>query len=90
MTTEPLEIVRQPTPNPNAAKFTLNRMISTKGTTYRDAAATDVEWARSLLQIEGVSQVFALNDFISIVKSQESDWNAIVPQVERILEAAFV
>ena len=33
----PLEISVQGTPNPNAAKFTLNRAVAAQGTTYREA-----------------------------------------------------
>jgi hypothetical protein len=87
---QPLEIVPQATPNPNAAKFTLNRVVATQGTTYRDAAAADVAWAKRLLGIPGVVQVFAINNFISVHKRPEADWNVIGPQVEQVLRDAFV
>lgn len=103
---EPLEIVAQATPNPNAAKFTLNRTVATQGTTYRlpaapqgdatgdaaqagDLTSADVSWAKELLAIPGVTQVFALNNFISVNKTAEADWNAIGPQVEQVLRKAF-
>jgi hypothetical protein len=99
---ETLEISMQGTPNPNAAKFTLNRMVAVQGTTYRlpaapaaggaQAGATESGepgWARELLRIAGVTQVFALNNFISVNKAPEADWNTIGPQVERVLRKAF-
>ena len=86
---EPLEITAQGTPNPNAVKFTLNRVIATQGKTYRDAATADVEWAKRLLEIAGVTQVFALNNFISITKTSEADWKTVGPQIEHILGQAF-
>ena len=86
---EPLEIVVQDTPNPNAAKFTLNRMVATQGRTYRDAASADAEWARQLLAIGGVTQVFALQNFISVTKTSETDWALLGPRVEQILRRAF-
>ena len=86
---EPLDISVQGTPNPNAAKFTLNRVIATQGTTYRDPAAADTEWAKQLLAIPGVTQVFAINNFISVNKTSEADWNTIGPQVERVLHSVF-
>ena len=85
---EPLEISVQGTPNPNAAKFTLNRVVATQGTTYR-AAAVEPAWARELLAIPGVTQVFAINDFISVNKAPEADWNAIGPRIEQVLRQAF-
>jgi hypothetical protein len=86
---EPLEISVQGTPNPNATKFTLNRVVATQGKTYREAANAEVEWARRLVGIAGVTQVFALNNFVSVTKAPEADWNVIGPQVEQILQQAF-
>ena len=86
---EPLEITVQGTPNPNAAKFMLNRIVATQGKTYREVASAETEWAKQLLGIAGVTQVFALNNFISVNKAPEADWNAIGPQVEQILRQAF-
>ena len=86
---EPLEIAVQGTPNPNAAKFTLNRVVAAQGRTYRDAAGADAAWAKQLLAISGVTQVFAINNFISVNKTAEADWNVIGPQVEQILQQAF-
>ena len=86
---EPIEITTQGTPNPNAAKFTLNRIVAAQGKTYRDSSAADVEWAKQLLMIPGVTQVFAINNFVSVNKRPEADWNIIGPQVERILQQAF-
>ena len=101
----PLEIAVQETPNPHAVKFTLNRTIAAQGRTYRlpaaptegasraaqagDAAGADTPWAVALLRIAGVTQVFALNNFISVTKTPEASWDAIVPQVERTLQQAF-
>ena len=86
---EPLEIIVQDTPNPNAAKFTLNRAVATQGKTYRDAATADADWAKQLLGIAGVTQVFAVNNFISISKTPQADWEVIGPQAEAILKRVF-
>jgi len=85
---EPLEILVEGTPNPNAAKFTLNRVVATQGKTYRDAVTADA-WAKALLSIPGVTQVFAVNNFISVTKSPDAEWDAIVPRVEEGLRKAF-
>ncbi len=82
----PLEIMVHATPNPNAAKFTLNRVVAAQGATYRDPASAETAWARRLLGIHGVVQVFAINNFVSVNKSPEAAWDAIVPQVERVLQ----
>lgn len=86
---EPLEILVEDTPNPNAAKFTLNRTVATQGKTYRDAATADASWAKALLAVPGIVQVFAVNNFISVTKSPDAAWDALVPQVEAALRQAF-
>ncbi len=85
---EPLTISGQGTPNPNAVKFTLNRVVAAQGTSYRDAA-TATGWANELLSIPGVVQVFALNTFVSVTKAPDADWNTLGPQVEAVLRRAF-
>lgn len=93
----PLEISVQATPNPHAAKFTLNRVVAAQGTTYRrapsaqatDAASAEPAWTAQVLDVAGVTQVFALNNFISITKVPEADWDVIAPRIEQILRQAF-
>ena len=85
----PLEIAVQATPNPNAAKFTLNRVVAAQGATYRDAASAGTPWAQQLLGIPGVVQVFAINNFVSVNKAPDAAWDAIVPHVERVLQETF-
>ena len=98
---EPLEITAQGTPNPNAAKFTLNRVVAAQGSTYRlpvppvggtqagDASGTMPGWARELLSIAGITQVFAINNFVSVNKTPEAEWQVIGPQIEQVLRRAF-
>lgn len=85
---DPLELDAQATPNPNALKFALNRMVAAQGTTYRDASQA-AGWAQELLGIAGVTQVFALNNFVSVTKAPAADWAVIGPQVEAVLRDAF-
>ena len=87
---EPLSIDTQGTPNPNAAKFTLNRVVASQGTTYRPPAdAATPAWVQAVLAIPGVTQVFALNNFVSVNKTSDADWKAVGPQVEQALRKAF-
>jgi hypothetical protein len=98
---EPLALAVHKTPNPNAMKFTLNRVIAKEGVTYRPAPAqpgggtaqepapVQPAWAQRLLGISGVTQVFALHDFISVHKASEADWAVIGPQVEQVLRQVF-
>ena len=81
-----LEVVPQRTPNPNAIKFTLNRNIASVGKTYRDPNTAEQVWAKEILTIPGITQLFAINNFISVTKDEASDWEEIIPRVSEILQ----
>jgi hypothetical protein len=76
----------QPTPNPNAAKFILDRPISDQPKSFFDAAsAAGHSIAARLFAIEGVSSVLLLGDFVTINKSPEARW----PQINRRVKAVL-
>lgn len=87
---EPLKILVGETPNPNAVKLTLNRTVASSGETYRgDPAAVSAPWAKALLGIPGVVGVFGINNFISVNKQPDADWEAIIPNAETALRQVF-
>lgn len=94
---EPLEIVVGGTPNPNAAKLTLNRTVAAKGETYRlpalgvagQVGGDTPTWAKALLRIPGVTGVFGINNFISVNKTPESSWETIIPQAQAALKQVW-
>ena len=82
----PLTVTVQPTPNINALKFVLNRrMTEGRSQTFTDADTAAAPLARDLLRIPGVRQVFFLNDFITITRTEGADWTAVTPQVETLI-----
>jgi hypothetical protein len=86
-----VNIIVQPTPNPNAFKFTLDRQLSAgKSQTISSAPdpAADPLGSR-LFAIPGVTMVFLLNDFITISKSADANWENLVPQIEAALHEHF-
>ena len=86
---EPLSIVASGTPNPNALKFSLNRVVAEQGKTYRAGAPADAAWAQALLAIPGVIGVYGVQNFISVNKQPDADWAVIVPLAEASLRRAF-
>ena len=78
----------EPTPNPNAMKFTLNRDVQpgSQGRTFADPVqALSSPLARRLLEIDGVASVFLLRDFVTVTRQPDGDWDAIVGAVEKAL-----
>ena len=69
------------TPNPNAMKFTLDVTLSERIDTTR-GEGTESPFARAMLEVEGVASVFGVNDFVTITREADADWDPIVCAVE--------
>jgi hypothetical protein len=79
----------QPTPNPNALKFVLDRQVSQQPLSFFNVeAAKDYPLAKRLFEIAGVSSILLLGDFITINKSPSSDWDDIRVQARAVLADA--
>ena len=86
----PIEVKSEPTPNPNAMKFTLNRKVIEHGscTFHADGEITN-DLAKKLFAIQGVKSLFFFNNFISVSRDQSVSWNSILPKVEEVLRVYF-
>jgi hypothetical protein len=79
----------QPTPNPNALKFVLDREVSQQPLSFFNAdAAQNYPLARRLFEIPGVTNLLLLGDFITINKSPDGAWDDIKDQARAVLHAA--
>ncbi len=71
----------QETPNPNAVKFILKEAVS-YGTSHSfDSVekAVDDKLAKSLFEIGEVVSVFYMDKMITVEKTDEADWDEILP-----------
>ena len=76
----------QPTPNPNAAKFVLDKPVAENPTSFFNAAqAAEHPLAVKLFSIEGVSSLLLLGDFITVNKTPDADWKTVSSRVTAIL-----
>jgi len=84
MMADPVDVMVEPTPNPNSMKFTLNRAVSEgKGLSFMNAEQAEASpLARRLFEIPGVKSIFMLNNFITVGRDPAVDWSAIVGEVE--------
>jgi hypothetical protein len=78
----------EPTPNPNAIKFSVGRPVGGPGTVVR-GAQPDEEYLAELLELDGVASVFFTADFVTISKTPDGSWDAITPEATAILERHF-
>ena len=76
----------QPTPNPNAAKFVLDKPVVEQPMSFFNAgAAKGHALAEKLFAIPGVSSLLLLGDFITVNKTPTAHWGEISPKVKSIL-----
>ena len=76
----------QPTPNPNAVKFVLDRPISEGPASFFNAEqATGHPIARQFFAIAGVTSVLLLGDFVTINKDASAAWPTIKRRVKQVL-----
>jgi len=77
-----------PTPNPNAVKFSVGTPVGGPAT-FVAGQATDNPMASAILELEGVTSIFMTADFVTISKSPDADWEVIVPDAQAILEEHY-
>jgi hypothetical protein len=76
------------TPNPNSIRVGLSDSKFPKATTYRSAQEAVADpLVQALFGIPGVTQVFTLNNFITISKDPAANWAKIEPKVAEVLLA---
>ena len=68
----------QITPNPNSLKFLPGRRVSNSGTfEINDKNKTTNDLVRSILSINGVTGIFLGEDFLSVNKKEDFNWEDI-------------
>jgi NFU1 iron-sulfur cluster scaffold homolog, mitochondrial len=80
----------QETPNPNAVKFILREPVS-YGTSHSFQSADDAKsdtLASSLFEVGNVESVFYMDKMITVEKSDEADWDDVLPALAVPIRAA--
>jgi Fe-S cluster biogenesis protein NfuA len=84
-----MEITVQPTPNPNALKFILDKDIKTQGKvsfkTPQDCK--DVPLAAALFDLRGVDQIHFFQNVITVSKFSFEDWDSLESAVQTCIES---
>ena len=80
----------EPTPNPNSMKINLDERLDPdqKYTiTKKDKVRCPVE-LKDILDIDGVTSIFRVADFLSVQRYPNADWEEILMRVRTIIEGA--
>lgn len=77
------------TPSPNCIKLNVNEVLSAKALTLQKGIQTEAPaFAQQLLAIESVQAVFLVNDFITLTRKGNADWQPILAQAIQIIGVA--
>ncbi len=86
-----LDIQVQGTPNPHAAKFTLSRTLPVEGSRsyFAPSDAEGDDLAEGLFEVEGVKALLVVEDFITVTKSEDAEWEDLVEEVAEVIRSRF-
>lgn len=78
----------QPTPNPNALKFVLNKNVKNvgKATFSRPSEALGLRLAEDLFAIEGVRQLHFFENVITVTYAEDTDVDTLQLEVQAVLQ----
>ncbi|MBM7554068.1 NifU N-terminal domain-containing protein [Thalassobacillus pellis] len=83
-----MSVRAEATPNPNAMKFTTDSMVF-KGdgsVSVMAGQTSEHEILNDLMELDGVDNVFGFQNFITVNKTFDADWEALTPKVNEVFE----
>ena len=80
----------QETPNPNAVKFILKEPVTNGVARQFDSAdkAQEDQLAKALFDTGGIVSVFYMDSMVTVEKTDEGDWDELLPQLAVPIRAA--
>ncbi len=85
----PYKVVNtQPTPNPDALKFMMNKPVVKAGTRSFSSKTEAVgdSFAEALFDLQGVRNIYLSEDFVSVTKSMVEEWHDLVEPLQGSIE----
>lgn len=86
-----VDVMVDPTPNPNAFKFTLDRAVTEGGSeSYADKEQAQAHpLAAKLFELPGVAAVFFLNNFVTVTRDPSQSWDDLAPEVVNVIQEHY-
>ena len=88
MTKKHVQLSASPTPNPNAVKFLPNMHFFESGTVefQKDSEhLNESKLAKKLFEIDGIDIIMIGFNFISVTKSQTTEWESLLEKIRDII-----
>lgn len=84
---EGIAIYAESTPNPNTMKFVANRTLVPRRFEFNNSAqAQHAPLAQELFKIEGVTEVFMHQNYISISKDDQQSWTELIEVLKDLIQ----
>jgi Fe-S cluster biogenesis protein NfuA len=82
----------QPTPNPNALKFVVNKNVKTTGkaTFTRPSEATGIRLASDLFEVDGVRQLHFFENVITVTYADDADVDTMRFEIIAVIQRDMV
>lgn len=76
------------TPNPNAIKFTTNKLIfeGDASISVMPGETSEHDILNDLMEVEGVDNVFGYQNFITVNKHFDVEWDELTPKVLEVFK----
>ncbi|GGB39769.1 scaffolding protein [Virgibacillus dakarensis] len=77
------------TPNPNALKFTTDKLIfqGNNSISVMPGDTSEHEILNDLMKLKGVDNVFGYQNFITVNKQFDVEWDDLQPEVIKVFES---
>lgn len=73
------------TPNPNAMKYSLDITLA-ETINAMSAADASTPFLQAVFAVPGVASVFGVNNFVTVTRSGDADWDAITAAVQQAVD----
>lgn len=83
-----MSVIAEATPNPNAMKFTVDKVIfeGDDSISVMQGETSEHDILNDLMKLEGVDNVFGYHNFITVNKTFDAEWDQLIPKVESVFE----
>ncbi len=84
-----IEVYTEANPNPNSLKFVANFLISPDNNSYDFESVHTTEnspLAKELFAHKFVERVFIMNNFVTVTKDENSEWEDIIPKLKKTIK----
>ncbi|WP_042224612.1 NifU N-terminal domain-containing protein [Oceanobacillus manasiensis] len=83
-----MSVRAEATPNPNALKFTTDKLIfeGTNSISVMPGDKSEHAVLNELMELEGVDNVFGYQNFITVNKKFDAEWDNLAEEVTKVIE----